>query len=154
MRSYKKLRSNLDSGFTLIELLVVIIIIGILAGIAVIGVSGAQNAAVSKACTANSVQVAKGLRAYKASKDVFPTPYTPGTAYTDTVLAALWNTSTDKFLENPVPELSASPTNKYTLFAVVDSNGGITVSSARGNGSYADSISADPTKFMCAKVTG
>ena len=110
MKSYKKLRANLDNGFTLIELLVVIIIIGILAGIAVIGVSGAQNAAVKKACIANATQLTKGIRAYYASNGTFPT-MTSSVASATTALA----TAPNKFLETIPEELDTFTGQKYKL---------------------------------------
>jgi prepilin-type N-terminal cleavage/methylation domain-containing protein len=101
MRSFMKRKSNLDSGFTLIELLVVIIIIGILAGIAVIGVRGAQRAAIQKSCIADATQITKGVRAYYALNNTFPT--------------ALANLVPD-FLEN-LPQ-----TTNYDLSFAIDGN--------------------------------
>ena len=128
MKSYKKLRANLDNGFTLIELLVVIIIIGILAGIAVIGVSGAQNAAVKKACVANATQLTKGIRAYYAANGTFPTMSSTSASVTS-VLAP---STGDKFLETVPAELDAvgSSGRKYQL--TIDTawtNGVVTVTS-------------------------
>jgi prepilin-type N-terminal cleavage/methylation domain-containing protein len=120
MRSFKKLKSNLDSGFTLIELLVVIIIIGILAGIAVIGVSGAQNAAVKKACVANATQITKGIRAYYASNGTFPT-MTSSVSSATTQLA----TAPSKFLETIPAELDTFTGQKYKLTIDTTFAGGV-----------------------------
>ena len=120
MRSFMKRKSNLDSGFTLIELLVVIIIIGILAGIAVIGVSGAQNAAVKKACVANATQITKGIRAYYASNGSFPT-MSSTVASATTVLG----TAPSKFLETIPAELDAFTGAKYRLTIDTAFTGGI-----------------------------
>jgi prepilin-type N-terminal cleavage/methylation domain-containing protein len=147
MRSFKKLKSNLDSGFTLIELLVVIIIIGILAGIAVIGVSGAQDAASKRACQANETQIAKGLRAYytvnlkfpKVGGDISGTVHTFSKADLD-----LLTSSGTKFLETLPEEVDSAKNTKYYITAATDGNDSLTVSS----------VKKGTSDVYCAAVTG
>lgn len=148
------LKFSKSSGFTLIELLVVIIIIGILAGIAVIGVSGARNAAQERACLADATQLVKGIRAYSAANDLkFP----KGTTATADIslpptgvdfykfsmaasggvvtgdLAKLWNDSANKFIEAQLSSLvkatstNGLSSNGYVLLAGFDENRNIAV---------------------------
>ena len=154
MRSFKKLKSNLDSWFTLIELLVVIIIIGILAGIAVIGVSGAQKAASTRACQANGVQLTKALRGYYAANGQWPiaaSTVQPSAIYTFTPgdLALLAPTNgTGKFLEAVPPEATPSSATKYSVSVVLDPT---------ANSLKAMSLpvpTPSPATTFCADVTG
>ena len=67
-------RSSLKAqrGFTLIELLVVVTIIGILAGIAVVNVRGAQKKAQEAALRADLHELRKAIDDYYADKQKFP----------------------------------------------------------------------------------
>lgn len=135
-----------DSGFTLIELLVVIIIIGILAGIAVVGVSGARNSAQKAACKADAAQLIKGLRAFSAASNLqFPTVGGSAAPTIKTLLNAeiseLWlptstNASKGKFIENAITSygittasawsstLAATSSSPYVLRASILNTGG------------------------------
>lgn len=55
----------IDDGFTLIEMLVVITILGILMGIAVLGFSGANRAAIIKSCKVDYLSVQSALTSLK-----------------------------------------------------------------------------------------
>lgn len=133
----KSLGSN---GFTLIELLVVIIIIGILAGIAVIGVSGARNSAQKAACKTDASQLIKALRVFSAANgekipvdgtatnDVaFPTT---STTITYSGVKRLWEDPDAKFLENPLYSYLGSGTTSsapYVLIAGLKTDGSLIV---------------------------
>jgi general secretion pathway protein G len=67
-------RSSLrgQRGFTLIELLVVVTIIGILAGIALVNVRGAQKKAQEAALRADLHEMRKAIDDYYADKQKFP----------------------------------------------------------------------------------
>jgi prepilin-type N-terminal cleavage/methylation domain-containing protein len=128
-------KSGKDSGFTLIELLVVIIIIGILAGIAVVGVSGARNSAQKAACKADAAQLIKGLRAYSAASNLaFPGSRTSGT-FLFAEVEQLWDAASTKgkFIETEIGAYgktvsgawTSDPTDvgsAYVLKAVVSSS--------------------------------
>lgn len=55
-----------SNGFSLVELLVVIIILGILAGIAVLGFSGAKNLSQKRACEVDFASVSSAIESYKS----------------------------------------------------------------------------------------
>jgi general secretion pathway protein G len=63
---------NSERGFTLIELLVVVTIIGILAGIALVNVRGAQKKAQEAALRADLHEMRKAIDDYYADKQKFP----------------------------------------------------------------------------------
>ena len=63
---------NSQRGFTLIELLVVVTIIGILAGIAIVNVRGAQKKAQEAALRADLHEMRKAIDDYYADKQKFP----------------------------------------------------------------------------------
>jgi len=65
-------RTANQSGFTLIELLVVVTIIGILAGIALVNVRGAQKKAQEAALRADLHEMRKAIDDYYADKQKFP----------------------------------------------------------------------------------
>ena len=65
-------RTANQSGFTLIELLVVVTIIGILAGIALVNVRGAQQKAQEAALRADLHEMRKAIDDYYADKQKFP----------------------------------------------------------------------------------
>lgn len=58
-------------GFTLIELLVVIAIIGILSGLIIVNLSGAQNAAKDAKIKADLDQIRAAAEVYKANNDYY-----------------------------------------------------------------------------------
>ena len=64
--------NNSERGFTLIELLVVVTIIGILAGIALVNVRGAQKKAQEAALRADLHEMRKAIDDYYADKQKFP----------------------------------------------------------------------------------
>ena len=64
--------TNAEKGFTLIELLVVVTIIGILAGIALVNVHGAQKKAQEAALRADLHEMRKAIDDYYADKQKFP----------------------------------------------------------------------------------
>jgi len=132
-RVNESVKPGRDSGFTLIELLVVIIIIGILAGVAVVGVSGARNTAQKAACKADAAQLVKGLRAYSAANGLaFPGARTSG-SFSDAEIAELW-TGTSKFIENEIPSYGTlSTTTVYVLTATVSSGELTVVGTTRGS---------------------
>lgn len=64
--------SNVQRGFTLIELMVVVTIIGILAGIALVNVRGANQKAQEAALRADLHEMRKAIDDYYADKQKFP----------------------------------------------------------------------------------
>jgi general secretion pathway protein G len=65
-------RRRMQQGFTLIELIVVVTIIGILAGIALVNVRGAQKKAQDAALRADLHEMRKAIDDYYADKQKFP----------------------------------------------------------------------------------
>ena len=114
-------KARKQEGFTLIELLVVIIIIGISAGIALIGVQGAQNAASKRACQANATQVIKGLRAYYTLQDPASFPKSGTATYSVADLQVL---KTGGFLETIPAEVDVVAGAKYKLTVTTNETAG------------------------------
>lgn len=145
-----------NKGFTLIELLVVIIIIGILAGIAVIGISGARSSAQKAACKADANQLLKAIRTYSAANNSkfpklsgdFTSPYLSGTtptAYTFVFddIKKLSSNPNAKYLEKDLSSYLGSGTvGSYILVAGISTNGNLIVSGADSSVTTAPSLTA------------
>lgn len=173
-----KSKKTKNNGFTLIELLVVIIIIGILAGIAVVGVSGARNSAQKAACKADAEQLVKGLRAYNAANGLkfpgdtdFAASATKGNyTFLFSDLEKLWSSSSTqgKFLENPLLSYKGSTVDgeattagTYVLVAGVNTSGSLIVVGSDGSKETSPTLNAGFTglsdsteQFGDCKVTG
>jgi len=65
-------KKNNDEGFTLIEMLIVIVVLGILAGIAVFGVSTFRSDATAASCNATKKTVETAADAYNAKTGAYP----------------------------------------------------------------------------------
>lgn len=63
-------------GFTLVEMLVVIAIIGMLAGMLLVAVQAARNAARRSQCMNNQAELGKAILNYATTKDKFPPGFT------------------------------------------------------------------------------
>lgn len=68
----RKIQKNKSAGFTLVELLIVIIIIGILAAIAFVAYSGAQNKAKKSDAQATLSQARSKLAEYNSDNSKYP----------------------------------------------------------------------------------
>ncbi len=126
-------------GFTLIELLVVIAIIGILSGLIIVNLSGAQNAAKDAKIKADLDQIRSAAEVYKTINDSYGSTTNDGTTcdVASTFLAA--NSDGDKACDDAVAQLA----------------GGLAVNIVTGSsGKYCVQKSLNAGGVFCVDSTG
>lgn len=124
MAVFHNKRVRQASGFTLIELLAVVIILGILAAIAIIGVSNARDAAYEKACVTSLKEIAAAADAYYLQGD--GDPATIGTYPSDP--KTLFD---NKFLRSN-PNVQADGVTEADIVFSIDSAGVVTANDKTG----------------------
>ena len=131
-------------GFTLIELLVVIAIIGILSGIVIVSMSGAQNTATDATIKSTLGQLRNTAEIYRYG--------TGGGSYTGLAAATEFDTLVDELTDKSgvpvIPSVDASTwcvsvrmVSDTSIYSCIDSTGVVKTS--------ASATCADSTPFVC-----